>query len=288
MAQVTFKRSKEKWIKQFKPSYIKGKPIFSNAGISRYFENEINKLTAQMEKDVKKELDYLYNNTSTKMTISVANDANFTSQIKIIFNALQKKWLNKFMSKAPSIIESFTKQIFKDNTTQIEKSFEDVKANLTIKKLNPATNEIIKSASYEVANLIKSIPTEYLPKIANQAYRSVGDGGEGISSLIEFLEKTTDQSKKRIKNLALDQTRKINNNLTVQRFKDNNITHFEWVHSGGGVKPRKEHIAFSGKIYPINEPPYDAVYGGRVMPGTAINCKCTLAPVFYFDENKTE
>lgn len=283
---VTFKRSKEKWIKQFKPTHIKGKPIVPNLGVSRYFETEINKLVVRMEKDVKKELEYLLNNTSTNITITMANDNNYTSQVKILFNSLQKKWLSMFMKHTPKIIESFTKQIFKSNTGQLSNSFEEVKANLTIKKLNPATKEIIKASSYEIANLIKSIPTEFIPKIGNQAYRSVGDGSDGLSSLVKFLETTTSQSKRRIKNIALDQTRKINNDLTIQRFKDNNITHFEWVHSGGGVKPRKEHIEFSGKIYPIDKPPYDPVYGGRVMPGTAINCKCTLAPVFYFDMEK--
>ena len=157
MKQVTFKRSKEKWIKQFKPTYIKGKPIIPNLGIGRDFENEINKLTIRMEKDIKKELDFLFNQTSTNISLSVANDSNFTSQVKILFNALQKKWLSIFMKKSPEIIDRFTNQVFRNNTKQLEDSFEQVKANLTIKKLNPATKEIIKSSSYEIANLIKSI-----------------------------------------------------------------------------------------------------------------------------------
>jgi len=65
------------------------------------------------------------------------------------------------------------------------------------------------------------------------------------------------------------------------------VKKFKWLHSGGGQKPRKDHIEMNGNIYSFDDlPVIDKRTGERGIPGQAINCRCRMAPVIEFDNDE--
>jgi SPP1 gp7 family putative phage head morphogenesis protein len=89
---------------------------------------------------------------------------------------------------------------------------------------------------------------------------------------------------RRARNIALDQTRKAYNNINKGRMQAIGVQKFEWVHSGGGQKPRELHIELDGQVFSFDDlPVIDERTGERGIPGQAINCRCTMVPVIEFE-----
>ncbi len=90
------------------------------------------------------------------------------------------------------------------------------------------------------------------------------------------------------KNIALDQTRKAYAAINKERMTASGYDDFEWLHSGGGMHPRKSHVEMNGKIYSfdklpvINKEQVDRGYEApiRGIPGQAFGCGCTMIPVY--------
>ena len=93
------------------------------------------------------------------------------------------------------------------------------------------------------------------------------------------------QIAKGAKNVALDQTRKAYQSMNAERMRAAGVKSFEWIHSGGGQKPRPDHVAMSGNVYRYdNLPVIDKRTGERGIPGQAPNCRCTARPVLDFGD----
>jgi len=102
---------------------------------------------------------------------------------------------------------------------------------------------------------------------------------------VPALEQYEGQTHRRAKNIALDQTRKVYNSVNKGRMEALGIGKFMWHHSGGGAHPREDHIDMDGEIYSFEELPIiDPRSGERGIPGQAPNCRCTMSPVFSFED----
>jgi len=111
--------------------------------------------------------------------------------------------------------------------------------------------------------------------------------GQGMADLMPQIKKYGDMTDRRAKNVALDQTRKAYNTINADRMKKVGIQKFEWIHSMGGIKPREDHIEMDGNIYSFDDlPVVNKDTGERGLPGSQINCKCTMRPVVVFDEEE--
>ena len=172
-------------------------------------------------------------------------------------------------------------------------SLKALSGGLTIKSdsISERTNNIMIASSAEASSLIKSISSEYLSDVAEEVLRSVRDpAAGGLAELQKTIQANLSDRYKRTKNhaknVALDQTRKVFNNLNAARMQDAGIKKFVWIHSGGSKEPRKTHIAMNGNIYSFDDLPIiDERTGARGLPGQTYYCRCMMKPVIEFGDD---
>ncbi len=279
MKKIKLTRKKKQWYKE-RPqnNIIKGGVMGYNADISRKMEKRLDNLVSQLTKETERELKKVFAKDTT-MTM----DADISSGARIILNALYKKFTKIFNEKGLFATKSMVNNTENTVSSNLNQSFKELSGGLTIKTsdISPRTKSLMKASINESTSLIKSISSNYLEKVSGQVYRSI-TSGQGLKDLIPFLEKIKGVTKRRAKNIALDQTRKTYSNVAENKMKEAGVTHFEWVHSGGGAEPRKEHLAHDGKVFAFDDLP---LYNGMPdYPSRQPFCRCSSRPIIKLDE----
>jgi len=274
-----------------KENILRGTRLNYNASIQRAYTRKLNKLIERMASYTKNQLIKLFKSSTAKQFYAM--DDSISSQARILTNALTKKFNQLFADKSKPLAEEMIKANNSISAIALSNSLKKLAPEVTIntKLLSPALKEIIKSSTVESTALIKSISSNYLSNVQKAVMRSITNGG-GLKTLIPQLNKFEGISKRHAKNMALDQTRKVYNSFNKGRLEKIGINKFEWLHSGGGEKPRQSHIALSGQIFSYDDLPiinqeqvekgYEAPERG--IPGQAINCRCTMTPVIEFED----
>lgn len=215
-----------------------------------------------------------------------AQDASVSSQARILTNKLSKRFQDLFGVKAKPLAERMVNASDKDSSKTLHASLKQLSGGLSLKTttINAPLRNVIGASIAENVALIKSIPQQYILNVQGSVMRSITTG-RGLQDLIPELDKYADETKNRAKNIALDQTRKVYNNMNRDRMKSLGVTRYEWIHSGGSVKPRPLHESYSGRIFRFDDPPViDEATGETGIPGQAINCRCTMKPVIEIEE----
>ncbi len=213
-----------------------------------------------------------------------AEDASISSQASILMNAIKKGFASTINLKSKLIAERMVLNQNRLSSSSLKNSLKSISSDLTVSTnfLTKDLKEILTASIKENVNLIKSIGAEYLTQVEGDVLRSITTGN-GLDDLIPALERRKGITYRRAKNIALDQTRKVYNNINKERLQHLGVEEYEWLHSGGGQHPRKDHIDMNGKIYRFDDPPViDGRTGARGHPSEAINCKCTMRPIVRF------
>jgi SPP1 gp7 family putative phage head morphogenesis protein len=203
-------------------------------------------------------------------------------------NKLKDKYTALFDDQAPFLAKELVSRSEKQSRNSLKDSFKGLINEYTLSPnyLPAGVKEVAKSTIAENVSLITTIPEEYFKNITGAVMRSITTG-YGVSELKNYLTKFYGESSRKAKNVALDQTRKAYNNINKQRMMAAGLNSFEWIHSGGGLKPRQEHIELSGKIFSFDDLPVIVPSTGeKGIPGQAINCGCTMRPVYTFPEGE--
>jgi SPP1 gp7 family putative phage head morphogenesis protein len=289
-----FKLSKEKyeWGRIRKNTVIKGDPLNYNAGEQAAYIKSINELVTPMIKEVERSVIRFFEGGLAESFFEeqqflAAMDASISAQSKKLMEKLTERFTQIFEKSAKTKAERMVDASAKLSANTLKKSLQVLSGGVMLKTnvLTGPLKEVTKSIVTENVSLIKSIGDAYLKRVTGQVLRSITTGN-GLSDLIPALRQYKGITERQVKNIALDQTRKTYNAVNKQRMQTVNITTFEWIHSGGGQHPRKDHIALNGKVFSFdNLPVIDKKTGERGIPGQAINCRCTMRPVFKF-ENK--
>jgi len=218
-----------------------------------------------------------------------AQDASISSQARVLMNELLDKFSQLFSFKSKILAERMVNGAAGVSKTVLHTSLKKLSGGLSLKTgIVPAgMEEISKALIAENVSLIKSIPQEYFKNVTGAVMRSI-TVGRGMADLLPQIQKYDGQTQRRAKNLALDQTRKAYNSINKERMQKIGVKQFEWVHSGGGQKPRESHLKISGHIFDFDDltkqqaalgvPPED-----QGIPGYPINCRCTMVPVIRFE-----
>jgi SPP1 gp7 family putative phage head morphogenesis protein len=277
--------------KQSKAPQFRGAPLRHNAGVESRYVLALTALTAQMTAQVKREVIRLFK--SDAATAHYAMDAagpgpgaNIGAQARILVNSLNQRFNALFAKKAGDLATQMVDGVEAASKTNLHASLKELTGGLSLKtSAMPKTLRAIYSASVqENVSLIKSIPQEYLQDVQGAVMRSITTGN-GLQDLIPALEDYEGITHRRAKNIALDQTRKAYNVINRERMTDIGVKKFQWIHSGGGAVPRPDHVEMDGEIFSFdNLPVIDPRTGERGIPGQAINCRCTMAPVFDFSD----
>jgi SPP1 gp7 family putative phage head morphogenesis protein len=299
MAQKLLTKRKANWAKG-RDVTLRGTPLIVNASLQAKYVRALKKLTLQMTKETKEQVAKLfrgeladnYFTIQKEAASAVAMDASLTSQAKKLMNKLTAKFTQLFNSSASSLAERMLNGTLTSTSTTLHTSLKQLSGGLSLKTgvVPSGMEDVSKSIVNENVQLIKSIPQEYLNDVSGAVFRSITTGA-GIATLIPELSKYAGISDRRVKLMALDQTRKAYNTIAKQKMINIGVGQFEWLHSAGGQKPRQSHIAMTGNVYSfddlpiINQEQVDRGYEApeRGIPGQAINCRCKMIPVIPLD-----
>ena len=280
---------KKAWVGQFKPTAVlRGKPLNYNASIEEKYRAKMDKLINQMCDRTKKKLIALFKNHTISATDSFALDATLVAQAKILVNQLTLQFNELFGYQAKPISESMVKASNQASKSAVHQSLKELSGGLSLKTdfMSAPLAEVFTASVNESVGLIKSIPQKYFSDVQGSVMRSISNGN-GLADLVPALEKYEGITKRRAKIIASDQTKKVYNGLNKGRMQKLGVDKYEWLHTGGASHPREEHIAMSGQIFSLSNPPViDSKTGQTGKPGDLINCSCRMLPVIEFNNGE--
>src|SRR5882757_497927 len=240
--------------KKKKSKIIEGTRLAYDAKRQMLYRKKLRSLTDRMTREVTKKVLSLFKSNAAEefkdeQEYLSAMDESISSMSRILMNKLTNKWQKTFASHSKDYAEQMVKSELVASNKSLRRSLKSMSVDVTLTSSFIPKNirEVAKAAIAENIGLIKSIPDEYMQKITGTVMRAITSGGN-IQLLQKTLSKYEDITERRVKNIADDQTRKAYNTVNQQRMMDVGIKNFMWLHSGGGQKPRKNHIAMNGKI----------------------------------------
>jgi len=224
-----------------------------------------------------------------------ATDASIASIARINLNKLLRYITKLTQANAVKMSERMVGGLDRQSKVGLKSSLKKISEAMELKggiDLPDVRDAFTASVNVNV-DLIKTMTGDYVSAVRGAVNRSIQRGG-GLESLIpdieKFLKKEALKTRNKAKNVALDQTRKAYSALNSARMRRMNLQEFEWVHSGGGQRPRELHKipypdGLNGGIFSLDDPPViDEKTGERGIPGQLPNCECTMRPIVRFDE----
>lgn len=294
MIKPPLTKSKRKWAANRNVT-LRGLGLNYNISQQIKYKKAILKLVRQMTDETHKQVKRLFNGEIAdkyfeKQKEISAMDASIASNAKKLMNFLTAKFQQLFDLKSTVLAQQMIDDSAAISKSNLHQSLKQLSGGLSLKTgVVPAgMEEVAKALIAENVSLIKSIPQQYFKDVTGSVMRSITTG-RGLADLIPEIKKYNGQTDRRAKNLALDQTRKAYNSINKQRMQKIGVKQFEWVHSGGGQKPRKSHLKIDGTIFNFeNLEAQQAALGvpkeDQGIPGYPINCRCTILPVINFDD----
>lgn len=290
MRKPKLSQQKRKWAKN-RDVYLHGLPLNYSAALRAKYEKALRTLVMQMALETQKEVTRLFNSATAADYFDdqadlATMDASIANQSKKLMNNLSDKFSALFGTTAPVLAKKMVNGANEASANALKSSIRELTGGLTLKTdfIPDGVKVVANSSIAENVSLIKSIPEKYFTDITGSVMRSITTG-QGLKDLVTHMRTYFSETDRRAKNIALDQTRKAYNSINKQRMMAAGYTKFKWLHSGGGQHPRKEHIAMNGNIYSFDDLPVIVPKTGeRGIPGQAINCGCTMQPVYEFDD----
>ncbi len=262
--------------------------LISSAGIAEEYAKGTEALIRRMALEVKKELEAMFNHPG--YALDAVENGNPASRARILINQILQKYKPVFGKWAKQATDRMISRALKHSERSLEMSLKEISKDFALSPdlMSERLKEVVTASTNEAAQLIKTIPEQYLSEVQGAVMRSI-TSGTGLKTLVPFLNEKYGQNIRKARNVALDQTRKAFNNINATRLQSAGVKKFEWRHSAGGKHPRKLHQELSGKIFSFDDPPYIGdMYGSAVhgLPGTLPNCRCFMKIVLSFTEEE--
>ena len=275
---------------------LKGKPLRNSVAIESRYIAELMKLTNQMIAQTNREMIKAMKAAGYGQDAKEPTIAQETPKVKRRVDHLMETFNSLFKRKANELATNMLGAVTNETAVQAASSLKELSGGLTFKMnfTNPQVKSAITAAHKENVGLISSIPDEYMANVNKILMRSASRAGD-MTGVTEALENAAGITKRKAKNIALDQTRKAHATINRVRLQAVGVKKYEWVHSGGGAKARHKHITshkaggLNGGIFEYDDPPNAAEDGEEpyyANPSEMINCKCIAAPVIDFDDNE--
>ena len=295
MATKLLSNKRRYYVEQRKPQFVKGLPLRVNVGVQQRYQKDLDRLMSQIIAETEKTVRNIFKSEASKEFF--AQDESIASIARINLNKLSRRIAELLNKKAKAMAERMVNNTSKASASSLHQSLKEMSGGLSIKTsiTSGVVAESFKASVAANVDLIKTIPDVYLNNVKGAVSRSIQNGG-GLQTLIPEIEKLLSNEAKKIKNkaknVALDQTRKAYNSLNAARMSSIGIDEFEWIHSGGGQRPREYHkenwpAGLNHGIFSLkNLPIVNKKTGARGLPGNQPNCKCTMRPIIKFNEGE--
>lgn len=199
--------------------------------------------------------------------------------VQTVIDELLDKWTSKpFRKLADRLASNFVRTTLGAIDREQKKSF-----GIDVLQNSPEIRARMQAAAIQNANLIKSIPEQYLKDVANSVLANMRTGllPREVAKQIEDEYGVT---KRRARFIARDQTAKVNGELTKHRQLDAGYEFFEWMDSDD-ERVRSSHrkiaeadVGYGKGIYRWDDLPKNE-RGERIQPGSDYQCRCGSRPV---------
>lgn len=226
-------------------------------------------------------------------------------EIGVVLDALRKQYEFDFEQKANVIANNWIDKVNDFNRRRTLQSLRDALGIDIAGIISEDMTEDIDIMRYEAANLIKTIPQEYMFRVADRVLQAF----KGLSmpenrTLAQQIKEEFKVTKGRAKVIARDQTSKMNTSLTAIRQQAIGIEMYIWrtmqdervVGTPGGKYPynnknkmHRNHYIMEGKVCRWDDSSVYSEDNGKTWkkrisampqnhPGTDIMCRCYAAP----------
>lgn len=260
------------------------KPINYNAGNIKWYQRQLLAEIREMNDEVRREIVNAIRSNPLAQDANLAMDANPVTFIKRMLDSLARKWVDRFINKALPISDELMDktQDAVDRGLLAAARRESMTINM---QWTDAMLEKREAIIAENVSLIRSIPEKYFTEVEGMVYRAVASGGDR-KMLADEIERNFGKrhgiTRRRAEFIARDQTRKATSALSAARQQAAGIVEAEWVHSGGGNKPRHSHVKAGRERKRFKLSEGCLIDGEYIMPGQLPNCGCVWRPVLPF------
>ncbi|SEF31367.1 phage minor head protein [Variovorax sp. NFACC27] len=254
---------------------IKLKAIHANAGIEAKYRKELQALIAEMSNSV-----IYWTRAAWKKDDPILAQDRLRRREPLVdlrrtMDRLGKHWQKRFDDVSEKLAKVFVDGATATTDAAMMASLKE--AGFTVRfRMTQAAKEGYQAVLRENVGLIRSIPAEYLKSVEGDVFRAVSQGYD-LQALTNKLHQNYGVTNRRATIIARDQSNKAKAVIENVRRKELGIETAIWQHSGGGREPRPSHVAASGKTFDLTKGMY--LDGEWVLPGQAINCRCTSRAV---------
>lgn len=260
------------------------KPINYNAGNIKWYQKQLLAEIREMNDEVRREIVNAIRDNPLAQDASLAMDANPVEMIRKLLDVLSGKWVRNFISKA----KSWSDEMVDKTQGAVDRGLlaaarrESMIINM---QWTDAMLEKREAIIAENVSLIRSIPEKYFTEVEGMVYRAVARGGDR-KMLADEIERNFGKrhgiTRRRAEFIARDQTRKATSALSIARQQAAGIVEAEWVHGGGGNRPRHSHVKAGKEKRRFKLSEGCLIDGEYIYPGQKPNCGCTCRPVLPF------
>jgi SPP1 gp7 family putative phage head morphogenesis protein len=252
---------------------IKLKSIRPNAGIEAAYRSKLQALVDEMSRS------FIYWTRATwkknPPLSSMAQDKQGSHtpiiDLRRTMERLGRHWQRKFDDLAPDLAKVFVNGATAHTDAAFMAALKD--AGFAVKfSMTRAASEGYQAVLVENVGLIRSISAEYLHDVQGHVWQAVKSGYD-LEMLTNTLQSRYGVTHKRAAFIARDQSSKAKAVIENVRRQELGIAQAIWQHSGAGREPRPSHVAANGKAFDLDKGML--LDGEWVLPGQAINCRCT-------------
>ena len=239
------------------------RPILPNAGNTAWYHKRLLDLIKGMQKSI------------SWWVMAELKKGSSAKDLNRLNEELAKRWDEHYSLGAKRLSEEFIRRVNRDTTTGMKNAFAKVGFTVGLRD-TPEVKNILNSLRYAQVDLIKSIPTIELDKVAGIVQRGVQNGRD-IFTIQDELEKRFEVTQSRARFIAIDQNNKATQAIKLAHDREAGIHEGIWDHVPGRKTSRPTHVKMNGKRFQlegIDKGLYDSAVGRKVMPGELPMCCC--------------
>lgn len=199
-------------------------------------------------------------------------------------DALKARYRQRFATLAEEWSRRMIVDVVAQSSAQLNLGLKDIAERMAIHSTlaTPRMRAVVEAATQSSVGLITRIPAKYLDGVQT-AVMSAITTGSGLGQLVPYLTQKYKGDARHAHLTALDQIRKVSENVNAARLQSLGVEEYVWVHTGGERYPRKLHMKYSGQTFRYDDPPViDERTGVKGKPGDAIGCRCRQRAVLNF------
>lgn len=245
-------------------------PVRPNYGTYVLYKRRLLKLVNAMHKSVMYWVVRDYESHLPKEAV----DAMPMSRLLQLLGQVTRRWQKAFNQASTLYAKAFTKDVAGRTDTAMKEALRA--SGMSIKfKPTKAMRDVARVTVKANAQLIRSIPQQYLGKVEGSILRSVQSGGD-LKALTDDLTQNFGVARHRAILIARHQNAAATAAMHKVRQLELGIIKAVWAHSGGGHEPRPSHVK-AGRdkvVYDVRKGWFDPHEQKYIQPGELINCGC--------------